>query len=249
MYYDIQQVCLNGHQITDYFKSHPETGKDFCEDCGAKTIIVCPKCSSPIRGCEHYEDSIGSSETPVPKHCHKCGEPYPWTKTSTLESSPSLSASGFVLGSDPVQLLSHLAVKFPDVVRQLLRRHNDRTTLEISDEYDVQDLLHALLRLYFDDVRPEEWTPSYAGSSTRMDFLLKNEQIVIEVKMTRKGLGAKLLGKELLDDIAHYQKHQDCKHLFCFVYDPGKLIDNPRGFESDLTETKDGLSTKVKIVH
>lgn len=45
--------------------------------------------------------------------------------------------------------------------------------LFLEDEYDVQDLPHALLLLYFDDVRAEEWTPSYAGKSARMDFLLK----------------------------------------------------------------------------
>ena len=45
-------------------------------------------------------------------------------------------------------------------------------------------LLHALLLLYFDDIRAEEWTPSYAGKSARMDFLLKNEGVVIEVKKT-----------------------------------------------------------------
>jgi hypothetical protein len=35
----------------------------------------------------------------------------------------------------------------------------------LKDEYDVQDLLYALLRIFFDDVRPEEWTPSFAGKS------------------------------------------------------------------------------------
>ena len=40
--------------------------------------------------------------------------------------------------------------------------------------------------LYFDDIRAEEWTPSYAGKCARVDFLLKNEKIVIEVKKTRK---------------------------------------------------------------
>jgi hypothetical protein len=49
-------------------------------------------------------------------------------------------------------------------------RHDGRPTLGVGDEYDVQDLLHALLRLFFDDIRPEERTPSYAGESTRMDF-------------------------------------------------------------------------------
>jgi DpnII restriction endonuclease len=73
------------------------------------------------------------------------------------------------------------------VARQLRDRHEGRSTLEIEDEYDVQDLLHSLLRLHFDDVRSEEWTPSYAGGSGRMDFLLKVEQIVIEAKMARPG--------------------------------------------------------------
>ncbi len=55
-------------------------------------------------------------------------------------------------------------------------------------------LLHALLLLYFDDIRAEAWTPSYAGKSARMDFLLKNEGVVIEVKKTRLGLTDKELG-------------------------------------------------------
>ena len=28
----------------------------------------------------------------------------------------------------------------------------------------------------FDDIRPEEYTPSYAGGSSRIDFLLKDEK-------------------------------------------------------------------------
>ncbi len=77
----------------------------------------------------------------------------------------------------------------------------NRETLKIEDEYDVQDLLHALLLLYFDDVRTEEWTPSYAGKSSRMDFLLKNERVVIEVKKTRLGLADKELGDQLIIDV------------------------------------------------
>jgi hypothetical protein len=45
-----------------------------------------------------------------------------------------------------------------------------------------------LLKQYCNDIRPEEWNPSYAGSSKRTDFLLKNEQIMIEIKKTRSNL-------------------------------------------------------------
>lgn len=81
-----------------------------------------------------------------------------------------------------IKELENIFNKFHIIARQLLIRRENRSTLEITDEYDVQDLLHSLLRLYFDDVRPEEWAPSYAGSSSRMDFLLKEIKIVIEVK-------------------------------------------------------------------
>lgn len=71
------------------------------------------------------------------------------------------------------KVLSKIFEKFHICARQLKRRHAGRPTLEIKDEYDVQDLLNAILRLHFEDVRPEEWTPSYAGGNNRMDFLLK----------------------------------------------------------------------------
>ena len=106
---------------------------------------------------------------------------------------------------------------FYKVARQLRCRYENRETLKIEDEYDVQDLLHALLLLYFDDVRAEEWTPSYAGKSSRMDFLLKNERVVIEVKKTRQGLADKELGDQLIIDVDRYKVHPDCKRLICFV--------------------------------
>ena len=133
-----------------------------------------------------------------------------------------------------VNLVTMICRRFHIVARQLTCRHDNRQTLEIRDEYDVQDLLHALLRLHFDDVRPEESTPSYAGGSSRMDFLLKNEKVVVETKMTRSGLGDKQVGEQLIVDVARYKEHPDCKMLICFVYDPEAHIRNPRGLEADL---------------
>ncbi len=117
----------------------------------------------------------------------------------------------------------------------------------MEDEYDVQDLLHALLTLEHDDVRSEEWTPSYAGGSSRTDFLLKLEQIVIEAKKTRSGFGARELGEQLMVDIQKYEQHPDCRTLVCFVYDPEGRIANPRGIENDLGGDRDGLTVRVII--
>jgi hypothetical protein len=143
--------------------------------------------------------------------------------------------------------INNLCFRFHAVARQIRDRHDSRPTLDVADEYDVQDLLHSLLRLRFEDIRPEEWSPSYAGKSTRMDFLLKVEQIVIEIKMTRPGLNAKKVGEELTIDIAHYRGHPDCKTLVCFVYDPEGRISNPAGLARDLSTESDDFVVRVVI--
>jgi len=143
--------------------------------------------------------------------------------------------------------LANLFDKFHSIVKQLLNRYNGRNTLDINDEYDVQDLLHSLLKLYFSDIRAEEWTPSYAGGSSRMDFLLKEEKIVIEVKKTRKGLGDKELGKQLIEDKEKYKVHPDCKKLICFTYDPEGRIVNPKGIQNDLNNQEPEFEVEIII--
>lgn len=160
-----------------------------------------------------------------------------WT-AANISSSPSVS-----------QFFSLEAIcnRFHLVARQLRQRHADRETLNVSDEYDVQDLLHAMLHLNFNDIRPEEWTPSYAGGSARVDFLLKNESIIVEVKKTRSRLGAREVGDELLIDIGRYQAHPNCKTLVCFIYDPEGRIANPRGLETDLSKKVNDMQVMVFI--
>lgn len=142
-----------------------------------------------------------------------------------------------------IQLCSRLHI----VARQFRKRHENRPTLDVSDEYDVQDLLHGLLRVFFDDVRAEEYTPSCASKATRMDFLLKREEIVIEVKMTRKGLSDKEVADQLILDIERYRSHPSCKTLVCFVYDPEARIANPAGLQADISGNKQGLKVVLLI--
>lgn len=137
-------------------------------------------------------------------------------------------------------VLRRVATRFPDVVAQLAKRRADKrkmhtAPLAIANEYDVQYLFQALLRLEFADVRPEEAVPSTAGGSARADTLLKEAGTIVEFKMTRSGYDAVALRKEVADDFVLYGKHPDCKRLFVFVYDPARNITNPRGVETDLS--------------
>lgn len=150
--------------------------------------------------------------------------------------------------SDKSDFIIKLINSFHLVAQQIRNRYNKRETLIIKDEYDVQDLFHALLKITFDDIRPEENTPSYAGSGTRLDFLLKKEKIVIELKKTRASLTDKEIGNQLILDAQHYKSHPDCKKLICFVYDPENKVENPRGLENDLNLlSSDELSVEVYI--
>lgn len=154
-------------------------------------------------------------------------------------------ADEIVSRNDPIQLLCE---RFHQVARQLRARHAGRYTLDVRDEYDVQDLIHGLLRIFFDDVRPEEWTPNFAGASARMDFLVPEVRTVLETKKTREGLGAKEIGEQLIIDIAKYKEHPKCKRLICLVYDPDGRITNARGLETDLTKKHGELEVQVLIV-
>jgi hypothetical protein len=107
--------------------------------------------------------------------------------------------------------------------------------------------MHALLKLHFEDVRPEEVTPSVAGKSGRMDFLLKAERLVVETKMTRRNLKQNEIGDQLIIDMKRYRSHPDLRTLVCFVYDPGGFCRSPAALESDLTG-REGRFRSVVIV-
>jgi hypothetical protein len=140
-------------------------------------------------------------------------------------------------GSAPVDLVISLCRRFPLFVDQLQRRQRGRGSFPVNDEYDVQDLLHALLKLHFEDVRPEEYTPSYGGNSSKVDFYLPHERIVVEAKKTRANLGQREVTDELLIDAARYTKMNDVDTLICLVYDPDRRCSNPASIENDIANS------------
>lgn len=70
----------------------------------------------------------------------------------SLQSLESLEVEKRV---DPSIFLTRLFSRFHLVARQLRERYDERKTLDINDEYDVQDLAYALLRINFDNIHKE----------------------------------------------------------------------------------------------
>ena len=212
-------------------------------------------------GSEAYQLADFRSINFVYRGAHVMGDPLPFDRKffAALEESVAILTSireeiiEFGMDSsdnppkNPMATIRAITSRFHSVARQLRKRHGDRPTLDVNDEYDVQDLLHSLLRLYFKDIRPEEWTPSYGGNSSRMDFLLKPEKLVIEVKMTRRSMSERDLVDQLLIDRGRYEIHPDCEHLVCFIYDPDGRVGNAAAIVSDLESTASDLPTRVMI--
>ncbi len=136
--------------------------------------------------------------------------------------------------NSPIQLVEQVLKRFHFAARSLANRGHGKASFVMVDEYDVQDLLRAILEAYFDDVIGEDPNPKFAGKSTRIDLALKKAKIFIEVKRPRKTQSEGDVGEELTTDIPHYRQRSDCQTLFCFVFDPDHRIAQPTIFKTDL---------------
>jgi hypothetical protein len=166
-------------------------------------------------------------------------------RLQTERSGPAVHFAGAMI--DSVDVVLAIGGRLHEVARELGHRHGGRPAHAMADEYDYQDLLRAQLRLFFDDVRPEDHGPVVAGAASRIDFVLPEFGIAVEVKVARATLNAGQLGGELVIDARRYEAHPSVRHMVCLVFDPTGFIQNPRGVENDLSGMHDGLAVTVKI--
>ncbi len=123
-YYDVAQICKNGHLINSHAHSNQESNQKACTECGQSTYTACPDCNQPIRGCRHVDREefvSGNSITgeyktrietycqkvpyKIPSYCHNCGQPYPWT-AAKLEAAKLLIEEDDQLGLDEKGILN-----------------------------------------------------------------------------------------------------------------------------------------------
>jgi hypothetical protein len=126
---------------------------------------------------------------------------------------------------------------FPASAGILAARGRGRAAFQISDEYDVQDLFHALVRASISDIVPEDTTPKLAGKWSRLDFTSKSARLGFEVKHVKSIKHAATVREEILLDEATYQEHPYVEQVIAFIYDPEhhiSLAARP-SFERDLS--------------
>jgi hypothetical protein len=163
----------------------------------------------------------------------------------TARSGPAVRFAGVAV--DSVETVVALGERLREAASELSRRRTGKPLLQLVDEYDYQDFLRSVLRIFFDDVRPEDVAPKVAGGTSRIDFFLPEVGLAVELKAARDSLTSKRIGEELIVDTRRYQSHAGVLHLICLVFDPEGLLENPRGLEADLSGARDGLGVTVRI--
>ncbi|AGB15523.1 hypothetical protein Halru_0902 [Halovivax ruber XH-70] len=147
-----------------------------------------------------------------------------------------------------VDKVEFLFERFDQIATPLQNRSRERDPVSMQDEYDVQYLLHGLLKLYFDDVRAEEYFKRHAGKNPRIDFLLEEYGIGIEVKRPSENRTMESIRIALAEDKELYRKDSSCEKLLIFIYDPERRIENAPEFKMSLSEEDSNLETRVTIV-
>ena len=129
----------------------------------------------------------------------------------------------------------------------LTNRRKGVLALAFDSEADLQDLLHSMMRPWIRDIRPEEYVPSYAGKNSRLDFVLPEHRLAVELKFVRDLGHGKTVGQELTIDIDHYRKHPLCDRLWCIICDPKFHLQNPKGLANDLDGPRSSPQGKLTV--
>jgi hypothetical protein len=230
---DVMQVCRNGHVITDLLHSYPQRGLLHCDRCGAQTLEHCLTCGAGIPGAIPVPDLPTAGSCAPPNYCATCGAAFPWSNGPRL---PAVNVPG---------QLEHLLRRLPLIIRQLRWRQTDRPPFRVEDGRDLDDLLRALLPLYFDDIRLEGRSPRYAAGN-RTDFLLFPQQVVITAKLASPDLREAQISEQFQEDTAHCRQ-LSCGRLIVFVYDPEGLLREPAVLERAWSSRQDDLDVRCII--
>ena len=135
-----------------------------------------------------------------------------------------LDAGPTGLGDD--ELVLYLCSRVSRAARVLANRSHGKQSFDVSDEYDVQDFTHALLRGYLKHAVRENPLPKVAGGpSSRADLCIDDLGILIEVKYVRSPNDQKSIVRQLSEDMVLYTAWEHLRLLIFLVYNGDDLSD------------------------
>ena len=163
------------------------------------------------------------------------------TKTTYI----NLSAKDLVI--EILENFENAVKKITDLTLRYGKDKQNRNLIAIKDEYDVQDLLYFSLKSVFPEIKYEDDTSNYGGSAKRLDFYLKNEGIIIEVKHIDKADDKKYT-KQMKEDLQSYHVVNVLTEIVFFIYAPNAIQDINNFNELEGEQTIQGKTFNVKVI-
>lgn len=149
------------------------------------------------------------------------------------------------------EVIRDILNNFSNAIQKIIKnRRKDHPNFIIEDEYDVQDILYVILKAVFPNLRDEDAIGKVGGKTTKIDLIIREEKILIEVKMIKeKDSNETHFIEQLKVDIESYHECKWLRKLFCFVYDPYKKTRDISNF-NDLNgeRTKSGHNFNVEVI-
>lgn len=124
-----------------------------------------------------------------------------------------------------------------------------KTVIKIEDEYDVQDLLYVSLKSVFPTIKYENPLAKFGGKSTRLDFVLMEEGIIIEVKQINESeKNDSKFTDQLKIDIESYHVLEYLTDLIFYIYAPKAIQDINNFLEIQGKRSIEERTFNVKVI-
>ncbi len=143
---------------------------------------------------------------------------------------------------------------FSNAIQKIIKnRRKDHPNFIIEDEYDVQDILYVILKSIFPNMRDEDAIGKVGAKTTKIDLIIREERILVEVKMIKENDSNETHFIEQLK--VDFESYHECKwlsKLFCFVYDPYKKtrdISNFNDLNGDRIKGDHQFNVEVIVVN
>jgi len=152
------------------------------------------------------------------------------------------------------ELVRDILNNFSNAIQKIISgRRLNHPDFKIEDEYDVQDISYVILKSIFPNLREEDPIPKVGGKSTKIDLILREEKILIEVKMIKaKDSNETHFIEQLKVDFESYHECKWLRKLFCFVYDPYKKtrdISNFNDLNGERTKGEHNFNVEVIVAN
>ena len=152
------------------------------------------------------------------------------------------------------EVIRDILNNFSNAIQKIIKnRRKGHPNFVVEDEYDVQDILYVILKSVFPNLRDEDAIGKVGAKTTKIDLIIREEKILVEVKMIKaKDLNETHFIEQLKTDFESYHECKWLKKLFCFVYDPYKKtrdISNFNDLNGERTKGEHNFNVEVIIAN